>query len=354
MARVERARAALRRARLEAPRRAPAELARAVEAATALEMALARSRASPFASPSARQVARLAGRAEAAASAAVDRARAHAAREEEAIAGGRGALEARLGRVGDALAQTPADRALRTAYRRSRIEIAVVAAAPRDGDLLTASRALVTASGAVADAEAALDRHQERLADPRLRRRWQTWVDQTLAAAGAGEAVVVDKLARRCYLLRGGRVAAAFPAELGRNGLADKLYAGDAATPEWRYRVVDKREGEATHYYRALMLDYPTAEDRRTFDDARRRGLIPRGRAIGGAIEIHGHGGRAIDWTSGCVALRNEHMDRLYAGVAVGTPVTIVGTARLPMPAREKARAKDLPAAAGIKEKPPR
>ena len=55
-----------------------------------------------------------------------------------------------------------------------------------------------------------------------------------------------------------------------------------------------------------------------------------RCRSIGGAIEIHGHGGRAIDWTSGCVALKNEHMDRLYAGVAVGTPVTIVGTARLP------------------------
>jgi lipoprotein-anchoring transpeptidase ErfK/SrfK len=37
-----------------------------------------------------------------------------------------------------------------------------------------------------------------------------------------------------------------------------------------------------------------------------------------------------MDWTNGCVALPNAQMDRLFAGVQVGTPVTIVGTARLP------------------------
>jgi lipoprotein-anchoring transpeptidase ErfK/SrfK len=57
---------------------------------------------------------------------------------------------------------------------------------------------------------------------------------------------------------------------------------------------------------------------------------VPPGRGPGGGIEIHGHGGRSINWTNGCVALRDDQMDRLYAAVGVGTPVTIVGTARLP------------------------
>ena len=48
-------------------------------------------------------------------------------------------------------------------------------------------------------------------------------------------------------------------------------------------------------------------------------------RGPGNLIEIHGEGGRAKDWTRGCVAVSNEHMDRLFQRVRVGTPVTIVG-----------------------------
>ena len=142
-------------------------------------------------------------------------------------------------------------------------------------------------------------------------------------------AVIVDKLARRCLLLEGGRVVRAFTAELGRNGLAAKVYAGDAATPEGRYRIVQKKEGDDTAYFRALELDYPTDADRREFAAARGRGQVPAGHGIGGSIEIHGHGGRGNDWTNGCIALPNGEMDRLYEAVEVGTPVTIVGTAEL-------------------------
>src|SRR5262249_6585511 len=97
-----------------------------------------------------------------------------------------------------------------------------------------------------------------------------------------------------------------------------------------RYRVTDKREGDATRYHRALMLDYPTPADLRQYGAARGRGQVPPGRGPGSGIEIHGHGGRAVNWTNGCVALRDEDVDRLYAAVGVGTLVTIVGTARLP------------------------
>ena len=61
---------------------------------------------------------------------------------------------------------------------------------------------------------------------------------------------------------------------------------------------------------------------------------MPAGRGIGGLIEIHGHGGRGTDWTNGCIALSDAEMDRLFAAVFVGTPVTIVGTADLGSPIR--------------------
>jgi lipoprotein-anchoring transpeptidase ErfK/SrfK len=60
---------------------------------------------------------------------------------------------------------------------------------------------------------------------------------------------------------------------------------------------------------------------------------VPPGRGIGGLIEIHGAGGQGRNWTDGCVALVNPDMDRLFAAVGVGTPVTIVGRAHLPAPA---------------------
>jgi len=75
----------------------------------------------------------------------------------------------------------------------------------------------------------------------------------------------------------------------------------------------------------ALLLDYPNAEDRRRFDEARRAGRVARNASLGGLIEIHGEGGRGRDWTKGCVALSNVEIQDLYSRVAVGTPVTIVG-----------------------------
>ena len=43
-------------------------------------------------------------------------------------------------------------------------------------------------------------------------------------------------------------------------------------------------------------------------------------------IEIHGNGGKGIDWTEGCIALTDKEMDVVYKFARVGTPVTIVGS----------------------------
>jgi murein L,D-transpeptidase YafK len=118
---------------------------------------------------------------------------------------------------------------------------------------------------------------------------------------------------------------AAFEAELGANGLRQKEHAGDRATPEGLYRVVRMKEGKATKYYKALLVDYPNDSDRARFAAMKRQGRIPRRAGIGGMIEIHGEGGQGNDWTDGCVALTNKNMDTLFARVTLGTPVAIVG-----------------------------
>lgn len=240
-------------------------------------------------------------------------------------------LAARLEAETAAVDQSPADRRLRRASLGARLSLERAGRALDDGRLADAGGELDRAATEVAAVEARAGRQRERFDDREWLSRWQGWVDATVAATRTGgEAVIVVKHSRRAYLVRGARVAAAYAAELGRAGLADKVHAGDAATPEGRYRVTEKRDRGATRFYRALMLDYPNAENRRRFAADRRRGLVPPGRGIGGLIEIHGEGGRGSNWTDGCVALANPDMDRLFAAVRVGTPVTIVGSARLP------------------------
>ena len=114
--------------------------------------------------------------------------------------------------------------------------------------------------------------------------------------------------------------------ELGFNWIADKVQEGDGATPEGRYRVVKRMDNLSSEYYKALLIDYPNAEDRAEFSRLRRRGELPPGARIGGLIEIHGSGGRKHDWTNGCVAVTNAEMDELFPRVTVGTPVTIIGS----------------------------
>lgn len=154
---------------------------------------------------------------------------------------------------------------------------------------------------------------------------WRRWIAETRAwSRSTGRpALLVLKEKNALVLLAKGAPARTYDAEVGANALGLKQRQGDRATPEGRYRVVARKE--YSRYHRALLLDYPNAEDRARFAAAQRRGEIPKDARIGGLIEIHGEGGRGQNWTDGCVALSNLDMDDLYRRVGVGTLVTIVG-----------------------------
>jgi hypothetical protein len=192
----------------------------------------------------------------------------------------------------------------------------------RAGEAAGRGRALV--AGAVREMDDFIDayRTSSRVA------AWRRWMRATLAESRAANrtVLVVDKLRRELLVVRGDEELASFRVDLGLGGMDHKSYAGDAFTPEGRYKITEVRNPGQTRYYRALMLDYPNEEDQRRFRELKKRGLVPRRGGIGSNIEIHGEGGRDQDWTQGCVALANRDMDDLVDFVQVGTPVTIVGT----------------------------
>jgi len=80
-----------------------------------------------------------------------------------------------------------------------------------------------------------------------------------------------------------------------------------------------------SRFYKAMHISYPSPSDR---ERAQEKGVDP-----GGMVMIHGeHYEPAMrrvlrrnpkDWTEGCIALNNEHIDELWHTVPVGTPIEI-------------------------------
>lgn len=153
---------------------------------------------------------------------------------------------------------------------------------------------------------------------------WTDWIKKTLAESAIKQnyTVIVEKSAHRTHLVHMGKVIKSFGCDLGFRPARQKLFSGDGATPEGRYRV--KTVNNSSKYYRALVLDYPNEEDRIRYSNNRKNGIVPNGRGIGSLIELHGHGGQDRDWTEGCVALADSDLDTLMQYVDVGTMVTII------------------------------
>ncbi|MEW5980971.1 MAG: L,D-transpeptidase [Acidobacteriota bacterium] len=198
----------------------------------------------------------------------------------------------------------------------------------REGDFSTALQRSRHAIELAAQVSSHATGVAARYADAVTVARWQRWRQDTIdwSRREGRAAIVVSKADHTLTLFVAGRLLKTYRTDMGFNWIADKQHAGDGATPEGRYRVTARKTNGASIYYKALLLDYPNAEDRARFSRARRAGDLPASASIGGLIEIHGEGGRGRDWTRGCVAVTNAEMDELFNHVQVGTPVTIIGS----------------------------
>ncbi|MBA3612314.1 MAG: L,D-transpeptidase [Nitrospirales bacterium] len=157
--------------------------------------------------------------------------------------------------------------------------------------------------------------------------KWNLWVTNTLdwSSRTGGAAIVVLKASRQLVLYRNGKPLRRFSIDLGFSGLQDKLQEGDGATPEGQFHILQKKGPGSTKFHKALLLNYPTNEHRRRFQEAKLKGRLAGHRGIGGLIEIHGQQPNGNSMTNGCIALHNADMDAVFYLAKEGTPVTVVG-----------------------------
>jgi len=193
----------------------------------------------------------------------------------------------------------------------------------KNGDWTKARRVISEANLNVDSAVNSTRKMVARFADDKQISHWRAQVANAIQRSRSSSSylIVVNKLDRELTLYKSGLQVKTYPAGMGINYLADKLYAGDRATPEGEYRIT--RKLPASKFYKALLINYPNEEDQHRFALAKRRGEISKRTQIGGLIEIHGGGTAGL--TYGCVALDDRHIQELYNTVEVGTPVVIVG-----------------------------
>ena len=136
------------------------------------------------------------------------------------------------------------------------------------------------------------------------------------------EKVLVLKSAHQLQLINDGKPLKTYRISLGRNPKGQKLMEGDRRTPEgfywldWR-KVSDK-------FNLSMHISYPNISDAAR---ARREGVDP-----GSMIMIHGTPDteenpedlfHTLDWTDGCIAMRNMDMREVWGLVPDGTMIEI-------------------------------
>ena len=210
------------------------------------------------------------------------------------------------------------------ALTKAELALAEAAHLSLQGEFESARERLKSLTGYVKLAQDALTPIFARYTDPALNATWQRWAAETVAESRrrGKMAIIVSKIDRLLYLYRGGKLVHTYPVGIGRYGSSLKLHAGDYATPEGKYSIIEKRPHSM--YFKALLINYPNEEDKEEYIAAKRRGQIPRSIGIGGLVESHGGGKDGM--TYGCIALDNTQMDEVFDMVDVGTPVTIVGS----------------------------
>lgn len=130
--------------------------------------------------------------------------------------------------------------------------------------------------------------------------------------------VIVDKGERRMFMMHNDTVLKTYDIELGFAPSGHKQFEGDGKTPEGNY-IIDRRNPNSD-FHLSLGISYPNEADT-TFAST-------RGKAPGGDIFIHGRPnkkrGVGPDWTAGCISVKNREIERIYAMVKNGTPITIL------------------------------
>ncbi|GAA4310013.1 L,D-transpeptidase [Compostibacter hankyongensis] len=140
--------------------------------------------------------------------------------------------------------------------------------------------------------------------------------------------LLIDKSSYRLYLYEDTRLLKMYKVVFGSDDLSDKRMQGDKRTPEGTFHISMKRYDR--RWSRFMLLDYPNAQSLARFNARKARGLLPAGAKPGNGIGIHGVRpgvqpaiDMRINWTDGCIGMKNADVNELFRIVKTGTPVVI-------------------------------
>jgi murein L,D-transpeptidase YafK len=119
-----------------------------------------------------------------------------------------------------------------------------------------------------------------------------------------------------------------YPVVFGSDPIDDKMYEGDGCTPEGVFKM--KMKYPHNKWSKFIWIDYPNNNSWKKFNQAKKDGKIPADAKIGGSIGIHGvpkNCDYAIDakmnWTRGCISLKNKDINEIYEIVGLNTLIYI-------------------------------
>jgi murein L,D-transpeptidase YafK len=134
--------------------------------------------------------------------------------------------------------------------------------------------------------------------------------------------VLVMKSEHKLLLQNKGETLKSYRISLGKKPKGPKQREGDSRTPEGYYWIDWRKTSDK--YNLAMHVSYPNIKDQAA---ARKEGVPP-----GGMIMIHGTPiddeypewyFNTLDWTEGCIAMKNDDMREVWSLVKDGTLIEI-------------------------------
>ena len=124
------------------------------------------------------------------------------------------------------------------------------------------------------------------------------------------------------------QILKSYPCVFGANHAGDKMCEGDKKTPVGKFSIQEKKSHPKWNKF--MLVSYPTTESWQKFNERKQKHLILNDATIGGAIGIHGVPkftdfmiDQKINWTLGCISLKNKDVEEVYQSVKVGTVIII-------------------------------
>lgn len=138
----------------------------------------------------------------------------------------------------------------------------------------------------------------------------------------------IDKSDRTLKVKHKDKTLITYDCVLGFNPVDDKQMEGDGCTPEGEFKIRSMYAHSSWTYF--IWIDYPNKESWKRFTKRKNDGAIPKTATIGGEIGIHGVPDNSddlisegVNWTLGCISLREKDIIDLYKSINKSTTIHI-------------------------------